>query len=57
LVFGGDNIYPRGGWNDFIGSFSSVHEAVEKLACTSGIDWWHIVNASTGIIHKNGSRT
>ncbi len=54
LLFGGDVYYPNGGWGDYIGSYSSIVEALEKEA-NLGHDWWHIVDKNTmKIVRKNG---
>lgn len=52
LIFAGYDYYPRGGWNDFIGSFSTLQEAEEAaknvmaVSCgeTFDKDWLHIVS-------------
>ena len=46
LVFGLDK-YPLGGWNDFIGKFSSLEEAREKGISVSTYDYVQIVDLET----------
>jgi hypothetical protein len=60
LVFGGDNYYPCGGWDDLLGEFDNLEDA--KLTITHGKinackhkgieplsrDWNHIVDLETG---------
>ena len=48
-LFAGDEYYARGGWNDFINSFSTQEGAIEE---TANIDkeWWHVIDLSTGEI-------
>lgn len=43
LVFAGEDYYPSGGWNDFVGSYPTLHEAKEA-AVKQRRDWWHIVD-------------
>lgn len=53
LVFGGDNYYPMGGMEDYIGRANSLEDA---MACgrDSGCDWWHVVDLATLEIVFNG---
>lgn len=46
-LFACDQYYPCGGWDDFKGSFDSVHDALTELATTS-CDWWHIIDLTSG---------
>jgi hypothetical protein len=48
LLFAGHSYYPRGGWNDFIGSFASVEDAkTHMLNSEERYDWWHVVSNET----------
>lgn len=47
LLFGGDTYYPSGGFEDYIGSFKTLDEAIERVK-NQNIDWWHIVSIATG---------
>jgi hypothetical protein len=50
-LFGGDNAYAAGGWQDFLGSFDSIEKAKIRAADVDehiGIDWWHVVDLETG---------
>ena len=55
LAFCGKDYSPKGGWNDFVGDYSSVDRAKEHLELyqlrifTTGEDccWWHIVDTTT----------
>lgn len=57
ILFGGEQYYPSGGANDFIGSFGSVEEAYMYLAHNSHkeYDWWHVFDTHLDkiIVHKN----
>ena len=55
IAFAGDDYYPQGGWNDFLGGFDSIQDAVEELARMQSVDWWHVVDVSTGKIVKKSS--
>lgn len=59
LLFGGDQYYPNGGWDDFKGAFETVEDAWHAH---EGWDWWHIVDTVSGEIvedsqAKRGRRT
>lgn len=43
LVFHGDVYYASGGWDDFIGSFDVLDEAI-AAAPRSDFTWWHVVD-------------
>lgn len=45
LAFGGDQYYPGGGWDDFVGDFDSKGEAIE--AAKKGNGWWHVIDRDT----------
>jgi hypothetical protein len=53
LLFAGDIYYPRGGFHDFCGDFSSIEEC-EKFAtsqndrwmCGESSEWYHIFDVS-----------
>jgi hypothetical protein len=47
MLFAGDDYYPAGGWDDFIGSFDSVEDAMASFP-RDRYDWWHIVDATIG---------
>lgn len=47
LVFVYDTYYPAGGWNDLVGSYETLEEAIEQAARDAGSgDWknYHIVD-------------
>ena len=46
LLFAGDEYYPIGGWEDFLGAYSSLEEANDRLFGTP-CDWWQIVDSET----------
>ena len=56
LVFGGDNYYPCGGWNDFQGSYETYELALKWATASPSGDWWHIVDSETGemVADQNG---
>ena len=41
LLFAGDSYYPRGGWRDFKGAFSTLTDA-RAHALSLNCDWWHV---------------
>ena len=45
-VFVGDNYYPSGGWDDFVGMYVTFDEAYAVAQHHSG-DWAHVVNINT----------
>lgn len=48
LVFAGSEYYPCGGWEDFVGDYDTVEEAM--AADTSGpgpYRWCHVVDTET----------
>ena len=49
LLFSFDQHYPNGGWSDFVGSFDSQVEALQKAA-TDKSDWKQIVDSETSEI-------
>jgi hypothetical protein len=47
LVFGGKEYYPDGGWDDFMGKFSSSEEAINYIINVEldyTINWAHVVD-------------
>lgn len=54
LIFAGENYYPEGGWNDFVGVVGTLEEAKHRITssiqesqsknCRIGFDWMHIVS-------------
>jgi len=49
LLFGGDQYYPQGGWQDFKGDFTTEKDALREAA-QWGWDWYQIVDAQKGEI-------
>lgn len=49
LLFGGDHYYPRGGWNDYQGSFETVEKIYKFIAEGNGQDWHYILDTQTMI--------
>lgn len=48
LVFGGWTYYPGGGWDDFVGDFENVEDAIAATKDPSSRnDWWHIIDSET----------
>lgn len=45
-LFMGDHYYPRGGWQDFKGTYETLVEALKENR--SGSDWYHVVDLQTG---------
>jgi hypothetical protein len=45
LAFGGDNYYPGGGWDDFIGDYDTIEQAE---AAGKHCDWHHVVDSEIG---------
>ena len=49
ILFAGDcEDLPTGGWHDYVGSYSSVDEALENVPTTA--EWFHIVHDNTIIV-------
>lgn len=48
LLFAGELSSPLGGWHDYVGSYSSVDEALSNVPVSAG--WFHIVHDSTIIL-------
>lgn len=55
LLFTGGSHYPKGGWEDFHGSYDTTAEAWQAAA-NSELDWWHIVDTETMAIVSEGKR-
>lgn len=63
LIFSGHNYYPGGGWEDFRSSHESPDATIAALLELKeerndrkndiGIDWWQIVDSSTGQVILN----
>lgn len=54
VVFGFGDLYPAGGWWDFVGSSESLtgaEELARKSNANSYRDNWQIVDLSTGEVH------
>lgn len=47
LVFSGKDHYPRGGWEDFVGSFDTIDECGKSFTSEPN-SWMHIVDSNTG---------
>ena len=54
-VFGGQNMYPFGGWKDLKGSFYDLEEAIKfsrKVYRSRWMNWSHVVDIETEeIVH------
>lgn len=50
LLFAGNYFYPLGGWNDFVGDYDTIEEALQYAVK----EWWHIVDSHTKSIIKMG---
>lgn len=46
LLFGGDQYYPLGGWQDYKEDFSTKQSALREAAAW-GWDWYQIVDSQT----------
>ena len=56
LVFTGEEYYPGGGWNDYIGAQPSLETARTLVeAATGNDDWYQIVDSSTLQIVERGT--
>lgn len=47
LLFCGDNYYPGGGWEDFVGSYDDMCDAVDAVTAKNW-DWYQIIDAING---------
>jgi hypothetical protein len=45
LLFCGDDYYPAGGWDDFVGSFDTKDEADDAAAQLADANWHQIIDA------------
>jgi hypothetical protein len=50
IAFGGDYYYPRGGWDDFLGTAQTLEDA---QALRKDHDWFHVVEIGRGIVHTS----
>ena len=55
MVFGGLRYYPSQAWDDFLGSYDDIPDALRSVA-EVGCDWYQIVDAKTGVIVGRGNR-
>jgi hypothetical protein len=53
LLFAGDHYYPLGGWDDLIGDFAALEEAL--AAPREGRDWWHVIDTNDGSTAASGT--
>ena len=56
LLFAGDNYYPTGGWRDFYSAHDTLDDAVLEAANLQAIDWWHVIDSTSGEEVKFGIR-
>lgn len=47
-LFAGEISNPLGGWHDYVGSFSTVDEALSNVPVTA--EWFHVVFDNTIIV-------
>jgi len=55
LVFAGSTYYPSGGWNDYIGSTTTVIEAYDMILKSENKDWRQIIDAKELSVVARGS--
>jgi hypothetical protein len=55
LLFGGDQYYPLGGWQDYKGDFDTKEQALKEAANWSW-DWYQIVDSKKGEIVEEHSK-
>lgn len=53
LVFAFDGYYPAGGWNDFVGAFDTLSEAV-TAGVRSVADYYQVVSTDSKTIVSGG---
>lgn len=53
-LFSGDFYYPRGGMEDFRGSFDTVLDAV-MTAADERSDWWQVLDTKTSTLYDSYS--
>lgn len=55
-LFGGDDYYPSGGWEDFIDTYATLEEAVAggRAFRNKLYGWYHVVDLSTRSIVTQG---
>ena len=44
LLFCGDNYYPGGGWEDFVGAYDTIRECILVLVDQHS-DWYQVVDS------------
>lgn len=52
-LFAGDTYYPRGGWEDYQGTYDSLAEAMaegRRLRDARKVAWWHVAHPNDGIV-------
>lgn len=57
LLFAGEGHYAAGGWLDFQSSHDTLEQAKAVAATVPSwtMEWWHVVDATTGeIVHERG---
>ena len=47
LIFGGDDYYPFGGFHDYIGTATTIDDALAAVRDTVEYEWWHVVDVAT----------
>lgn len=52
LAFAGESFYPAGGWDDLVGTFGTLNDAIDAVVPKHVIGpcgWWgHVVDGATG---------
>jgi len=52
MIFAGENYYPSGGMNDFVGEFDTISQCIIRLSKRRA-DWWNILDTQTKQVYNN----
>ena len=53
-LFAGDQYYPQGGMDDYVGRYSSPEEARENVPAHA--EWWHVIDRQTTLKVAYGTK-
>lgn len=53
MLFAGDNYYPSGGMDDFVGRAPTLVETIKLLHAVRNRDWFNIYDIEIGVIYNH----
>jgi hypothetical protein len=53
MLFAGDNYYPEGGMDDFVGRTATLVEAIKLLHTVRNRDWFNIYDSESDVIYNH----